>query len=439
MGHISYYKSIEILKANLPIQKGIEVVSLDKAVGRVLGEDIVAPYNNPYHPTASMDGYAIRWEEREMLLQIVGENPAGQFNLKELPPKSAIKTFTGSFMPAGSDTLIPFENGVMEGNILKVLQPVPKGFSVRPVGEDFKKGEVVIPAGTVIKEGEIGVLASLGKSVVPVIRKPKIGIIATGEELVEVDTPFKKGQIRSSNHWTLTALARRLGFEVVNRGLIGDNPDEIERAVEEGLEEWDIVVTTGGVSVGDYDFIKGIGKGLGRKGLKTLFHGVNIKPGQWIMVSKLDPFGKEEKKGNRDNGKMGKENKKANIQPPIKRKKGQERFLVSLPGFPYSSFVTFLLYVVPLAEAFEGRKVLMKVQGRLLHQFQKVFKKHQFVPVDIYYQNGEFLVDFRRKKIGSSGILTNLIGCAGLMELPEGIYNLEKGTEVSLLLFSFPI
>jgi molybdopterin molybdotransferase len=143
---------------------------------------------------------------------------------------------------------------------------------------------------------------------------------------------------------------------------------------------------------------------------EVLFHGVNIKPGQWVMVSKLTD-----------------------------QISGREKFLVSLPGFPYSSFVTFLLYVVPIAEALEGRKATMGITGRLVHRFEKRFKKYQFVAVNVTYKNGEFLVDTYGKKSGSSGILTNLINCPGLMELPEGLYTLEAGTEVKLLLHTFPL
>ncbi|MRJ07143.1 MAG: molybdopterin molybdenumtransferase MoeA [Epsilonproteobacteria bacterium] len=397
MAHISYSKSIEILKANLPQHKGSETLFLGEAVGRILAEDVVAPYDNPYHPTASMDGYGVRYRDLEKgELKIVGENPAGKFQIRKIGEGEAVKTFTGSFMAEGADTLLPFENVKVEGEKLKIVEPVSQGFSVRPVGEDFKKGEVVIKKGTPLREGELGVLASLGKSVVKVVKRPKIAILSTGKELVDIDSPFQPGEIRSSNNYTLTFLAGRLGYQVENLGLLPDDKKEIEKRIKEALEENDIVVTTGGVSVGDYDFVKEI-----TGSYQLLFHGVNIKPGQWVMVAKAGG-----------------------------------KFIVSLPGFPYSSFVTFLLYVVPIADRLGGGlESIKEVTAKLGEPFEKKFKKYQFVAVNIHWTPSGLVVDTRGKKQGSSGILTNLIGCKGLMALPEGIYRLERGEEVKLLTF----
>jgi len=397
MGHISYQESIEILHSNLPDSKGAETLFLGEAIGRIVAEDIVAPYDNPYHPTASMDGYGVRHRDlKRGKLKIVGENPAGEFQIRKVGEGEAVKTFTGSFLPEGADTLIPFENVEVEGEWLKIVEPVPTGFSVRPVGEDFRKGEVVIKKGTRLREGELGVLASLGKGVVKVVKRPKISIISTGRELVDIDTPFRPGEIRSSNNYTLTFLARRLGYQVENLGIVPDERESIRKRVGEALEESDIVVTTGGVSVGDYDFVKEI-----TGNYQVLFHGVNIKPGQWVMVAKAG-----------------------------------SKFIVSLPGFPYSSFVTFLLYVVPIADRLGGgMESLREVSAKLGEPFEKVFKKYQFVAVNISSTPSGLVVDTIGKKRGSSGILTNLIGCRGLMALPEGLYSLQAGEEVKLLTF----
>ena len=400
MGHISYQKSVEILRENLPPRKDLEEIFLENGIGRILGVDVVAPYNNPYYPTAAMDGYAIRHSDQGKRLKIIGENPAGKFEIRKVGEGEAVKTFTGSFMPEGSDTLVPFENVEVAGEQLEVVEPVPKGYSVRPIGEDFKEGEVIIPAETLLREGELGVLASIGKSTIQVVRRPKIAILATGEELVPIDAPFKVGQIRSSNNYTLTFLGRRFGYQVENLGIVGDNREEIRKKIQKGLAENDIVVTTGGVSVGDYDFVKEVVKEVTGE-FQLLFHGVNIKPGQWVMVARA----------------------------------GESKYIVSLPGFPYSSFVTFLLYVVPIADQLGGLSNLHRTQMTLGERFQKRFQKYQFVAVNIYSRPAGFVVDTAGKRVGSSGILTNLIGCKGLMELPEGLYTLELGSSVQVLTF----
>jgi len=394
MAHISFEESIKILNENLPENKASEKVFLDEALDRVLAKDIIAKYDNPYMPTASMDGYAIKYDDIDGEIKIIGKNPAGHFDITEIKKGEAVKTYTGSFMPKGADTLVPIENVEVRGDKLIIKEKVNRGFSVRPIGEDFKKGEVLIKKGTKLKAGEIGVLASLGVPVVDVVKKPVVSILATGEEVVDLDEEYKMGQIRSSNNYTLTALAKSFGFNAINLGIAGDDKEEIKRRMLDALKTSDVVVTTGGVSVGDFDFVKEI---TGE--FEVLFHGVNIKPGQWIMLAKAG-----------------------------------DKYIVSLPGFPYSSFVTFLLYVVPILERLENKKVLKKIRAKLKHNFTKKFKKYQFVAVNIEYNNG-FFVDTIGKKQGSSGILTNLIGNKALMCLPEGLYELEEGSEVEVLVY----
>jgi len=394
MAHISFEESIKILNENLPKVKGSEKIFLSDALNRVLAKDITAKYENPYMPTASMDGYAINYDDIDSEIKIIGKNPAGHFDIKEIKKGESVKTYTGSFMPKGADTLVPIENVEVEGDRLIIKEKVKRGFSVRPVGEDFKRGEVLIKSGVKLTAGEIGVLASLGIPVVDVVKKPVVSILATGEEVVDLDEEYEIGQIRSSNNYTLTALAKSFGFNGINLGIAGDNKEEIKKRMIDGLKTSDVVVTTGGVSVGDFDFVKEI---TGE--FEVLFHGVNIKPGQWIMIAKAG-----------------------------------EKYIVSLPGFPYSSFVTFLLYVVPILENLENKRVLKKIKAKLKHNFTKKFKKYQFVAVNIEYNNG-FFVDTIGKKQGSSGILTNLIGNKALMCLPEGLYELEEGSEVEVLVY----
>ncbi|ACM92497.1 molybdopterin binding domain protein [Nautilia profundicola AmH] len=395
MAHISFDESIKILNENLPSVKASERVFLENALNRVLAEDIKAKYDNPYMPTASMDGYAIKYEDIDKEIKIIGKNPAGSFKYKKIEKGETVKTFTGSFMPENSDTLVPIENVEVIGDKLIIKEKVEKGFSVRPVGEDFKEGETLIKKGTLIKAGEIGVLASLGIPVVSVVKKPVVSVLATGEEVVDLDEEYKMGQIRSSNNYTLTALGRSLGYETHNLGIAGDNKESIKNKIISALQNSDIVVTTGGVSVGDFDFVKEI---TGE--FDVLFHGVNIKPGQWIMIARAG-----------------------------------EKYIVSLPGFPYSSFVTFLLYVVPIADAFENKKSLKVIEAKLRDDFIKKFKKTQFVAVNVSFENGEYVVDTKGKKQGSSGILTNLIGNEALMVLNEGLYSLSAGEKVKVILY----
>ena len=394
MAHISFEESIELLN-KLDIKQRTKKVSLEESLGYILANDIVAKYNNPAYPTASMDGYAIKHSDIDKDITIVGSNPAGSFEYDTLKGGEAIKTFTGSFMPDGADTLVPIENVEVVGDILKVITKVNKGFSVRSVGEDFKENEVIIQKGTKITFAEIGVMASLNIPIVEVIDTAKIAVIATGSEILDLGESGNIAQIHSSNNYTLSSLGRFYGFDTTNVGLVRDNLDEIKTKIIDALEVNDIVVTTGGVSVGDFDFVKEI-----TGSFEVIFHGVNIKPGQWVMIAKA---------GN--------------------------KYIVSLPGFPYSSFVTFLLYVLPLANKISGFKSLPTIKAKLRDDFKKVNPKTQFVAVNISFE-GEFIVDIRGKKSGSSGILTNLVNNYALMKLDAGFYELKAGDEVDVIIYN---
>ena len=395
MAHISFEKSIELLN-QLEVKNRTKKLCLEDSLGYVLAKDIIAKYNNPAHPTASMDGYAIKHSDIDKEIKIVGSNPAGSFEFDILQKGEAIKTFTGSFMPNGADTIVPIENVEVKDDLLKIITKVNKCFSVREVGEDFKENEIIIKKGTKITFAEIGVMASLNIPIVEVIDKAKVAIIATGSEILDLGENGNFAQIHSSNNYTLSALSKFLGYETTNVGLVKDNKQEIKNKILNALEVNDIVVTTGGVSVGDFDFVKEIAGEF-----EVVFHGVNIKPGQWIMIAKV---------GN--------------------------KYIISLPGFPYSSFVTFLLYVTPLANKMSGFKQLDYIKAKLRDNFKKVNPKTQFVAVNISYENGEFIVDVRDKKSGSSGILTNLIQNYALMKLDVGFYELPKGSEVDIMIYN---
>jgi len=395
MAHISFEDSIELLN-KLEIKSRTKKVGLEESLGYILANDIVAKHNNPSFPTSSMDGYAIKYEDIDKEIKIIGSNPAGSFEFDTLKNGEAIKTFTGSFIPNGADTLVPIENVKVRGDNLKIITKVNKGFSIREVGEDFKENEIIIKKGTKITFAEIGVMASLNIPILEVIDRAKVAVIATGSEILDLGENGEFAQIHSSNNYTLSALSKYMGFETTNVGLVRDNKEEIKIKILNALEVNDIVVTTGGVSVGDFDFVKDIAGEF-----EVIFHGVNIKPGQWVMVAKV---------GN--------------------------KYIVSLPGFPYSSFVTFLLYVLPLANKISGFKELSTIKAKLRDDFKKINPKTQFVAVNIAFENGEFVVDTRDKKSGSSGILTNLINNYALMKLDVGFYELPKGSEVEVIIYN---
>jgi len=392
-------ESMRILNAQKIARFKTRRMPLAEARGYVLAEDIVADHNSPEVPTSGMDGYAVRHEDLAAgRLKISGINPAGSDAKEPLKPGEAIKTFTGSMMPPGSDTLIPIENVTVEGEKIWIDEPVPRGFSVRPVGENYAQGELLIAAGTPLEFPQIGVLAGLNRPYVTVYTRPRVAILATGSELLELGEPRShEGQLRSSNNYTIEAIIRRYGGEPIQLGCVGDDPSAISAAVDNALAQADIVVSTGGVSVGDFDFVKDVVGSL--EGAELLFKGVRIKPGQHIMVARRG-----------------------------------DQFIVALPGFAYSSTVTALLYVVPLIAKMQNRpNSIETVRAVLREPFVKRAKKAEFSACNLRLEDGRYFVDFEGKKVGTSAILTNMLGPVGLLYTSEEESSKEAGEEVEVL------
>ena len=399
MSMISYETSLNMLELlNLPTLRQ-EKLFISDALGRVLAEDIVAPSDYPRFATSAMDGYAIIYADQEWgEIEISShDNPAGSDAKEVVIGGKCIKTFTGSKMPQGSDTLIPIENVTVEGNVIKIDESVAKGFSVRPVGESYSKGEVLIKKGTKVGFAEIGVMAGVEKVMVAVAQRPRVAVISTGSEILDIgETATTDSQIRSTNHITIEAIAKMAGADVVQLGVVGDDKASIMSTFENALSCADIVVSTGGVSVGDYDFVKDIVPALGAD---VVYKGVKIKPGQHIMLAQKE-----------------------------------SKIILALPGFAYSSTVTFILYGVPLiARMLAKENALNMIEAKLKEPFIKRSKKSEFTACNLTFEDGSYWVDFQGKKIGSSAILTNILGESALMLSGEDDSNLEVGMAVNVI------
>ncbi len=376
-----------------------ERVPLSNALGRVLAEDITAVYNDPQFPTASMDGYAVKYDDLALgELIVLGDNPAGHDETRVLSEGESIKTFTGSMMPAGSDTLIQIENVTYDNGKITINEPVERANAVRPVGEGYAAGDVLIKKGTKIGFAEIGVMAGLNQVMVKVALRPHVAVIATGSEILDLgENSDNPAQIRSSNNYTLAALAQQAGAEVIQLGTAPDDRDAIMKTFENALESADVLVSTGGVSVGDYDFVKDI---VPRLGAEVVYKGVGIKPGRHIMVAQ----------------------------------RGQ-KFILALPGFAYSSTVTAILYLLPLIAKMQGKsKPYTMIAAKLQEDFKKRSQFTEFTACNVVIEDGEYFINFEGKKIGSSAILVNMLNNSALMIAGEEDKFLEAGTYVSVIL-----
>lgn len=399
MAFIDFKESLKILE-NIKLSKIQTMeVGLMETLGHILADDIIASEDSPATPTSAMDGYAFIYEEGIERLKISGINPAGGENLLEVKAGECIKTFTGSLMPKHSNTLIPIENVEVNNGEIIIKIPVKKGANVREIGENYTKDELLIPSGTKIDFPQIGVMASLNISKVKVYKKPIVGIFATGSELLDIgEIQTLPSQIRSSNHLTVEAISKKYGAETIQFGCIKDDKKSIASMMKKALESSDIVVTTGGVSVGDYDFVKDV---IREMGFEVLFQGVHLKPGQHIMLAQSG-----------------------------------DKFILGLPGFAYSSTVTALIYLLPLVGKFIGYpNHLLSVKATLNEPYTKKSNKTEFVACNYCLKDGKYMVDFAHKKLGTSAILTNLLGPSALMMLSPYDNVKHAGDEVDIYLF----
>ena len=266
---------------------------LVEALGLVLAEDVRAPHMIPPLDNTSMDGYAVRADDTSgassdapITLQVVGELAAGYVFEGRVEPGTAVRIMTGAPMPDGADAVVPFEEtdepaGRNFGSFAKsrahvgVLKAAVAGANIRRRGEDVRAGEVVLPRGTVLRPAQIGVMASLGATTVPVHRRPVVAILSTGDEIIDPGTPLKAGQIYDSNAFSLTAMVLENGGIPLRLGIAADTPDVLEQRLRDGLDA-DLIVTSAGVSRGDYDVVKDVLMKAGEINFWT----VRMRPGK---------------------------------------------------------------------------------------------------------------------------------------------------------------
>ncbi len=262
-------------------------VPLADALGLVLAERIDAAEPIPAFPNTAMDGFALRAADTvgaPATLDVVGTIAAGDRGDLEIGPGQAARIMTGAPMPPGADAVIMVELTEVDGDRVTATAEVPVGNHVRAPGEDVTAGQLVFEAGTELSPGHLGMLASLGYVEAPVHPRPRVGVMSTGDELVDDGSPLQHGQIRDSNRRTLLALVERDGFEPVDLGLGRDDPDELRARIAEAVERCDAIVTSGGVSMGDFDFVKLVLDELG----DMRWMQVAIKPAKPLAFGTVD-------------------------------------------------------------------------------------------------------------------------------------------------------
>lgn len=304
---------------------GAERVPLEECAGRVLAAGVAAPGDLPRFDNSAMDGYAVRAADAAgapVWLDVAHESRAGAPSHGRVDAGTATRVSTGAAMPGGADAVVRVEDTVPDGRRVRIDVAVEPGHDVRPAGDDVRAGQVVLGAGTVLGAGEVGMLAAVGVAEVQVVRRPRVAIVATGDELVPPGEPLGPGRIHDSNSYMLTALVEAAGGRVctVVRG-VGDTRQATDRAVAGALDGADLLVTLGGVSIGEHDHVK---QSLRDAGVREVFWKVALRPGHptWFGV--------------RDGG-----------DAPVP--------VLGLPGNPGSAYVTFHLFAAPALAALGGR------------------------------------------------------------------------------------
>jgi molybdopterin molybdotransferase len=299
----------------------IERVAVREALGRVLAEDLISPINVPSHDNSAMDGYAfdgsqLQVSDAQVRLSVVGEAFAGRVYSGECPAGGCIRIMTGAVMPRGCNTVIPQEFTERQGEeIVFLSRAVRSGDNRRLAGEDLAAGHPALQAGRIIRPADLGLVASLGYAELPVRRRLRVAFFSTGDELRSVGEPLEAGCVYDSNRYTIFGMLRRLGVDVVDMGVIADQPEALENAFRRAAESADTIVTSGGVSVGEADFIKSMMAKLG----DVTFWRIAMRPGRPMAFGRLwsgEAVGQ-----------------------------GQSAVLFGLPGNPVAVMVTFYIFV----------------------------------------------------------------------------------------------
>ncbi|GAL74567.1 molybdopterin biosynthesis protein MoeA [Nonlabens ulvanivorans] len=339
---ISVENAIKLIEKEITTLKEI-TVSISKALGCVLAEDIYSPIDMPPFRQSSMDGYAFIHSEKNRDFKIINEVQAGMAGNITLGSDEAVRIFTGARVPDRADTVVMQEHTKRNGETLTITKNPNRTQNIRPVGEQLKKNSIALKKGTVLNEAALGFLAGLGIERVKVYQKPKVSLLLTGNELQQPGKPLSEGQVYDSTSTTLTLALQRFGITNVTIAFIEDTKKATEKTIKEQLLKCDVLLISGGISVGDYDFVKGA---LKVNGVQEHFYKVNQKPGKPLW------FGST-----------------------------HTTKVFALPGNPASSLTCFYVYVAPAIRKIMGyNKAHLKRGDKLLqHQLLKThLGKHCF-------------------------------------------------------------
>lgn len=429
-----------ILSLVHPLHSSQDVETLDllSASGRVLADSVSGAIDFPHWDNSAMDGYAVRYDdvkacstEQPVTLKIVEEIPAGYLPQKMIQAGQAARILTGSMMPQGADAIVIQEETQRSGNQVTILAaPRPDAF-VRRQGEFYQAGTPLLPAGIRLAAPEIAVLAAAQCVQVPVYRRPRVAILSTGNELVSADRPLQPGQIVDSNQYALAALIASAGAEPIPLGIIPDEPAALQQAIAQAITKADMVISSGGVSVGDYDYVDRI---LAELGATIHVRSVAVRPGKPLTVATFEPVDAQKTKGKAQKTKARRQNQ-PRLDPPILLPQSPTILYFGLPGNPVSALVSFWRFVQPALRKLSGLSEgwqPMLTWGRSLQDLRSDGKRETYLWGRLRSIQGTYKFQLAGGS-HSSGNLINLARTNALAIVPIGQTLISAGDPVQIM------
>jgi molybdopterin molybdotransferase len=387
----------EALDRILARVRPLAAASLDllDALGTTLAADVIAEGDVPPFRNSAMDGYAVRGADvatAPVTLRVRGDIAAGATPTGGVGPGEAMRIMTGAPMPDGADTIVRVEDTDNRIDRVTITVATNPGTSVRAAGEDLKRGEIVLRSGTVLRAAELGVLATLGRPSVRVVPRVRVAILSTGDELVELDASLGPGQIRDANRYSLASAARAMGATPVPLGIVRDTADDLRRALRLAAARTDVIVTSGGVSVGDHDHVKPVVDELGSMD----FWSIAIRPGRPLAFGEI-----------------------------------AGTLIFGLPGNPVSALLGFELFVRPAVLKMAGRRLLHRPRvTAILDDTLDAPPGLRFFARGIYDPRAGTV---RTTGPQGSGILRSMALANSLIDVPETVQHLERGATVTVI------
>ena len=402
---ISVDEAQKIILKLTPVKNDIENIHFSDSYGRILARNLISEFNIPHVNNSAMDGYAVISGDvqnasfnKPVILEITDEVQAGGKNIPfPLNNGQAIRIMTGSHIPEGADAVIPFEDTEETGNIVRIFKPVKKSENIRYAGQDVTEGSMVLAKGTYIESSHIGLIASINRTSVDVFKKPEVSIISTGDEIIEPGSDDFFGKTINSNSYVLISEVKKTGGNPAYYGIARDNFAEIRQTIEKALTG-DIIICTGGVSMGRYDFIPEVLKSLGAE---IIFHNIAIKPGKPLLFSMVN-----------------------------------NKLIFGLPGNPVSTMVSFIEFVRPallkMAGAIKSEKPVVKAV--LKETIHKQAGRRHFIRGIFTIVDGVFTVVTTGNQ--RSDIINSMTAANCLIIIPEDLETVNMNSMVDIQLIN---